>query len=255
MEYLIYIIGGLVAGMATGFVGLSAAVIIAPLFVTVLKMDPYTAIGIALASDILASGLSAFRYGKNKNIHLKNALVMGIAVIIFTIVGSYLSKDMDPFNLGGLSNILLVILGLRFLIFPVKGSKSGNIFAFTKSKFVQSLLWGIIIGMMSGYFGAGGGLSMLAVLTMALGYDLKTAVGTSVFIMVFTALVGSASHIVISGTLWIPLVITGFAALIGANFAAKYANKIDNKTLNIVVGSTLTAFGTILVILYIFQNI
>lgn len=255
MEYIVYVIGGLLAGIATGFVGLSAAVIIAPLLVTILHMDPYTAVGIALASDILASGLSALRYYTNKNIQLKNAAVMGIAVVIFTILGSYLSKDMDPFNLGGLSNVLVVVLGLRFLVYPVKESETGKLLNFTKSKFIQSVIWGIIIGMMSGYLGAGGGLSMLAVLTMALGYDLKTAVGTSVFIMVFTALVGSAAHIAISGTYWIPLIVTGFASLIGANFASKYANKINNKALNIIVGSILTVSGTVLVILYLIEHL
>lgn len=250
MDYLVYFIGGFVAGITTGFVGLSAAVIIAPLFVTVLGMEPYTAVGIALASDVLASGLSAYKYGKKGNIHLKSALVMGISVIIFTILGSYLSKDMNPVNLGWLLNVLLIILGLRFIIYPVKGG-SGTIFKFTKSKFIQSIFWGAIIGMISGYTGSGGGLSMLAVLTMILGYDLKKAVGTSVFIMVFTALVGSATHIIIGGTLWIPLVITGVAALIASNFAAHYANVIKNKTLNTVVGSILTVTGLILVIIYI----
>ncbi|MCK4551984.1 MAG: sulfite exporter TauE/SafE family protein [Tenericutes bacterium] len=255
MEYIIYIIGGLLAGIGTGFVGLSAAVIIAPMFVTLLKTDPYTAVGIALASDVLASAFSAFTYYRNKNIHLKNAAVLGISVVSFTILGSYLSKATNPVNLGGMLNIFVVFLGLRFLIFPVKDNNSGGLYNFTKSKFILSVFWGAVIGMISGYFGAGGGLSMLAVLTIALGYDLKTAVGTSVFIMVFTALVGSASHIVISGTLWVPLLITGFAALIGANFAAKYANRVNHVILNKVVGSTLTVFGIALVLIYIFQNV
>jgi uncharacterized membrane protein YfcA len=255
MDYLVYIIGGILAGVATGLVGLSAAVIIAPLFVTVLKMDPYTAVGIALASDVLASGLSAYTYYRHDNIHLKSAAVMGVTVVLFTILGSYLSKDMNPVNLGGILNIVLVILGIRFLLYPVKGNQVGNIFKFTKSKFFISIFWGAVIGMISGYTGSGGGLSMLAVLTIALGYDLKKAVGTSVFIMVFTAFVGAGSHIIISGTLWIPLLITGAAALVGANFAAQYANKVNNKILNIVVGSTLTVAGSVLVIIYLLQNI
>jgi hypothetical protein len=254
MEYLVYFIGGIAAGAATGFVGLSAAVIIAPLFVTLLKMDPYMAVGIALASDVLASGLSAYTYYRNKNIHLKSAAVMGVTVVLFTILGSYFSKDMDPVNLGGVLNIVLVILGIRFLVYPVKGNQGGNIFKLTKSRLFISVFWGAVIGIISGYTGSGGGLSMLAVLTIALGYDLKKAVGTSVFIMVFTAFVGAGSHILISGTEWIPLIITGFAALLGAKFAAQYANKINNKTLNIIIGSSLTVFGSVLVIIYILQN-
>lgn len=92
---------------------------------------------------------------------------------------------------------------------------------------------------------------MLAVLTVILGYDLKTGVGTSVFIMVFTALVGSVSHIIIGGTFWIPLLVTGVAALAGANISAKFANKIDHKALNIVIGTVLLLFGIVLVIWYL----
>ena len=76
IDIIVYIIGGFLAGIATGLVGLSAATIIAPLFVTVLLINPYIAIGIALASDVLASSLSAFHYIKNKNIQLTSASVM-----------------------------------------------------------------------------------------------------------------------------------------------------------------------------------
>ena len=45
-----------------------------------------------------------------------------------------------------------------------------------------------------GFIGAGGGMMMLLILTSVLGYELKTAVGTSVFIMTFTALTGAVSR-------------------------------------------------------------
>jgi hypothetical protein len=252
MDILVYIIGGFLAGVATGLVGLSAATIIAPLFFTVLGMDAYIAVGIALASDVLASALSAGHYIRNKNIQLKSAAVMAITVVLFTVLASYFSSDTDPVNLGGMLNLVVVFLGLRFLFFPVKENPNEKIFKFTKSKFIGSVFWGAIIGTISGFFGAGGGLSMLAVLTIVLGYDLKTGIGTSVFIMVFTAFVGATSHIIISGTDWVALAITGVAALVGANLSALYANKVNHKILNLTVGSTLTVFGLVLVGIYLF---
>ena len=114
----------------------------------------------------------------------------------------------------------------------------------------QSLLWGAVIGMISGYFGSGGGLSMLAVLTMLLGYGLKRAVGTSVFIMTFTAFVGATTHIIIGGTLWLPLIVASIFALIGANLASIYANKINEKRLNQIIGVFLVLYGTALVLVY-----
>lgn len=254
-DIVIYIIGGFFAGIATGLIGLSAATIIAPLFFVVLGMDSYTAIGIALASDVLASSLSAYYYIKNKNIHLKSAIVMAITVVLFTILASYLSSNTDSNRLGIMVNVFLVLLGIRFLVFPVKGNADGKIFQFTKSKFFASVFWGILIGLSSGYFGAGGGLSMLAVLTLVLKYDLKKAVGTSVFIMVFTAFVGATTHIIFDDKpiMWSAIFITGGAALIGANIASKYANRVNNKILNITVGSSLTALGIVLIIVYIFK--
>jgi uncharacterized membrane protein YfcA len=252
MDILVYLLGGFLAGIATGMVGLSAAVIIAPLFATVIGFDPYVAIGIALAADIFASATSATNYIRYKNIDLHRALVMGLAVVLFTILGSYLSRDMDPRNLGGVLNGVVVFLGLRFLLFPVSGRGPDKLMNPSKMVLFQSLLWGAVIGMISGYFGSGGGLSMLAVLTMLLGYGLKEAVGTSVFIMTFTAFVGAVTHIVIGGTDWLALVLASIAAFVGANGASIFANRIQEKRLNQIIGGFLVIYGVVLIVLYFF---
>ena len=68
-----------------------------------------------------------------------------------------------------------------------------------KKRIIQSIICGSIIGFICGFIGAGGGMMMLLILTSVLGYELKTAVGTSVFIMTFTALTGAISHFSIDG--------------------------------------------------------
>ncbi|XMB67022.1 sulfite exporter TauE/SafE family protein [Mycoplasmatota bacterium zrk1] len=250
MDIIVYIIGGILAGIATGLVGLSAATIIAPLFATMLGMPVYVAIGIALASDVLASAISAGNYIRNKNIDIESSLLLATCVIFFTVLGSYLSKDMNPYNLNGTINIFVLMLGLRFFIYPVKNGTQNKVIKPGKLLIVQTIIWGAIIGMINGYFGAGGGLSMLAVLTILLGYDLKRAVGTSVFIMTFTALVGASTHIIIGGTNWVPLIITCISAFIGANLASIYANRIDEVKLNKVIGSFLVVYGVSLILVY-----
>ena len=66
MIYLVYFvvcfIAGIGAGLGTGFAGMSAAAVISPMLITFLGMDPYMAVGIALASDVLASAVSAYTY-------------------------------------------------------------------------------------------------------------------------------------------------------------------------------------------------
>lgn len=251
VEIIVYFIGGLLAGIATGLVGLSAATIIAPLFATVLGMDVYLAIGVALASDVLASATSAVTYIKNKNILFnKKSVTFGLMVILFAALGSYFSKDTNPYNLGSALNIFVAVLGIRFIVFPVKDHGQGKLIKQGKMIYIQSILWGAIIGMISGYFGSGGGLSMLAVLTMLLGYKLRHGVGTSVFIMTFTALIAASVHFVIGGVEILPLIITCIAAFIGANISSVFANKVSNRTLNLTIGIFLLVFGITMVIVW-----
>ena len=87
-KIIICILAGLGAGLGTGFAGMSAAAVISPMLITFLHMDPYLAVGIALASDVLASAASAYTYGKNKNLDIKNGVIMMISVLCFTLVGS-----------------------------------------------------------------------------------------------------------------------------------------------------------------------
>ena len=90
-KILICLIAGVGAGFGTGLAGLSAAAVISPMLITFLGVNPYEAVGIALASDVLASAASAYTYGKNKNIDIKNGVVMLISVLVFTLLGSYLA--------------------------------------------------------------------------------------------------------------------------------------------------------------------
>ena len=67
-KIIICILAGLGAGLGTGFAGMSAAAVISPMLITFLGMDPYMAVGIALASDVLASAISTYTYGKSGNL-------------------------------------------------------------------------------------------------------------------------------------------------------------------------------------------
>ena len=89
VQFVVCFIAGIGAGLGTGFAGMSAAAVISPMLITFLGMDPYLAVGIALASDVLASAVSAYTYKKNGNLDVKNGAVMMAAVLVFTMVGSF----------------------------------------------------------------------------------------------------------------------------------------------------------------------
>ena len=191
-KFIICFLAGIGAGLGTGFAGMSAAAVISPMLITFLGMNPYMAVGIALASDVFASAVSAYTYGKHKNLDIKNGLVMMISVLCFTLVGSYISSLVPSTAMGGFSTFMTLLLGIKFIVRPVMTTKSSMDLVDAKKRFLQSVLCGFVVGFICGFVGAGGGMMMLLLLTSVLGYELKTAVGTSVFIMTFTALTGSS---------------------------------------------------------------
>ena len=243
---LVCFFAGMGAGLGTGFAGMSAAAVITPVLVTFLKMDAYQAVGIALASDVLASAISAYEYGKNKNLDIRNGLVMMASVLAFTMVGSWVSSRVNNQVMGGASVFMTMILGIKFIVKPVMTTKESMQAVSAGKRVVQSVVCGVIIGFICGFIGAGGGMMMLLILTSVLGYELKTAVGTSVFIMAFTAFTGSMSHFAIGGTPdWTVLALCVLFTLLWARIAAKFANKATPATLNRATGIVLLVLGIV----------
>lgn len=246
-KILVCFFAGLGAGLGTGFAGMSAAAVISPMLITFLDMPAYQAVGIALASDVLASAVSAYTYGKNKNLDIRNGLVMMAAVLLFTMIGSWTASLVPNTTMGSFSVFMTMLLGIKFIVRPVMTTKEAMASVSARKRIIQSIVCGSGVGFICGFIGAGGGMMMLLLLTSVLGYELKTAVGTSVFIMTFTALTGAASHFAIGGA---PdpmcLVLCVAFTLLWARVAALFANKASAKTLNRATGVVLTVLGIVI---------
>lgn len=245
LKVIICMLAGLGAGVGTGFAGMSAAAVISPMLITFLHMDPYMAVGIALASDVLASAASAVTYARNRNLDIKNGVIMMVSVLAFTLVGSGVASLVPQTTMGNFSIFMTLLLGIKFIVKPVMAPKQRFAQATGRQKAIRSIIGGSVVGFICGFIGAGGGMMMLLVLTSILGYELKTAVGTSVFIMSATALTGSVSHFVIGGMPDVEaLILCVISTLAFAQISSFFANKASPKVLNRVTGGILVALGT-----------
>ena len=245
LKVIICMLAGLGAGVGTGFAGMSAAAVISPMLIAFLHMDPYMAVGIALASDVLASAASAVTYARNRNLDIRNGVIMMVSVLAFTLVGSGVASLIPQTTMGNFSVFMTLLLGIKFIVKPIMAPKQRFAQATGRQKAVRSIIGGSVVGFICGFIGAGGGMMMLLVLTSILGYELKTAVGTSVFIMSATALTGSVSHFVIGGMPDVEaLILCVISTLAFAQISSFFANKASPKVLNRVTGGILVALGT-----------
>ena len=253
-EYLIVILAASLAGIGTGLVGLSAATAMVPLLIVLCptfggEHGAYMATAIALASDVLGSAVTAGVYAKNKKIDLKHGWLMLTCIIAMCTIGSAAAYFTHQEVLGGFSLFLCVAIGIRFLVkldSKERPEKDGTV-KLTAKEIAVSLFFGLTIGFGTGFFGSGGGMMMLIVFTAMLGYDRKTAVGTSTFIMTFTALIASVSHIMIEPTIlfecWDYLLLSIVVATVFSLVSARFANKVNGKVVGYVTGVILLVLG------------
>ena len=254
MVYVIYVLAGLGAGVVTGLAGLSAAVIITPMLVSLCGWASYDAVTVALASDVLASLLSAYTYYKNKNIDLRRGALVTLTAFLGTVLGSYcgyLFSRSNPDGLGYLSMATTILLGVKFLVKPMNGGADAMVKPSDATrKTVRAVLLGCVIGWVCGFTGSGGGVLMLMVFSLVLGYNLKVAVGTSTMVMTLVALTGAVSHVSMGAQIFpIPMLIVVVSCLLGALVSAKFANRCEITRLNKIVGVVLTILGIVTILI------
>ncbi len=258
MEYLWYVIAALGAGIGTGLAGLSAATVMVPILYVLCpsfggEAGAYQATAIALASDILGSAITTWTYIRYKNIDLKRGWIMLACIVSMCVAGSLAAHRAGNVVLGSFSLILTFCIGIRFLLkpeskradVPERGSK------LTPRDIAVSLFFGLTIGFGTGFVGTGGGMMMLVVFTFMLGMDHKTAVGTSTFIMTFTALIASVSHMVIEPSIvaerWDALLVCASVTTVASLVSAQFANRVSARTVSLVTGVVLVVCGGILI--------
>ena len=259
-EYVVVAIAAMLAGVGTGLVGLSAATAMVPLMIVLCptfggEHGAYMATAIALASDVLGSAVTTAVYAKNKKIDLRHGWLIAACIIGTCTVGSIAAYFTHQEVLGGFSLILCVFIGIRFLVSPEskerpeKDAKT----KLTIKEIAVSLFYGLSIGFGTGFFGSGGGMMMLIVFTAMLGYERKTAVGASTFIMTFTALIASVSHILIEPTIvlecWRFLVLAIVVATFFSLVSAQFANKVKGRVVGYVTGAILLVLGMSMIII------
>ena len=265
---LVCLAASLFAGIGTGFVGMSAAVAITPILMGFLGLPHFEATAISLASDVLASAGAAYMYHRHGNVDIKNGLLLLCTVLVFTFLGSLVAYFMPNMAMGIGTVTAISLMGLKMLIFPhtrIGKAKEGLT---PRRKLVYSIVFGALIGFVCGFVGAGGGMLLLLVLTVFLGYEMHKAVGTSVFVMAFSAFAGAAFHILIewifqggmntnhlslSENFFNVMILCIMFTMIFSLIGSKIANYLDERKLNIISGIMLLFIAVVVIFVqYIF---
>lgn len=254
MTQLLIVLVGLIAGVVTGLIGASGVMVIVPGLI-MLGYGAADAIGASLFADTVASLVVSWTYYQAGNVNLSQGWWIAVGSVLGAQVGSFISPHIAESSLGGSFGIFLIITAVIFAlrgmgaVIPVngqpvaKGEPNKFLKALRKNVVLSSLILGFLVGIISGLLGAGGGVMILLILVFLLEYSMHEGVGTSTFIMAFTAASGAIGH-AFTGNL--PLgaaVLSGLGTVIGGRFAARFANRVNEKVLSYIVGAIFGILG------------
>ena len=255
MIYAIYILAGLAGGVLTGMAGLTAAMVLTPILCGACGWPAYDATTIALIANVPSAMVTSYTFYKNGNMDIKRGMPVAIVSFLGAVVGSYLGYLLSQASENGISYIVIVSnLLMAVMFFMPSKKKEKNLTAAeekkAKTKGVLALALGFVIGMECGFMGSAGGVLMLMVLTLMLGMETKLAVGTSSLVMMLVALTGAVSHVAMGADVdLVPGIVITVMCTIGAVGSSRFANKVEEKTLNRAAGLVLLLVSVISLIL------
>lgn len=251
---------GFIAGIMTGLIGASGVMVLVP-GITMLGYSTFDAIGVSLFADTIASLVVSGTYYKAGNLNLKQGWWIVLGSVLGAQIGSFVSPNVPEVGLGNSFGIFLIVTAI---IFWMRGRKSlipANkepvtqrypeiklLKVLRRNVIASGILLGLLVGIISGLLGAGGGVMILLILVFVLNYKMHEGVGTSTFIMAFTAASGALGHAMTGNLPAKAAICSAVGTVVGGRIAARYANKVNEAILGKIVGSIFCLLGIMMLI-------
>jgi len=241
---------GLATGLVVGVTGASGVLLVVPLLTILLQFNMHTAVGTSLFVDMITPLFVAISYYRHGNVNLKAALWLAVGAILGAQVGALIANEFVPSELMGKGFILfLLAMAVTMWVKSFRPKKENTKVRLSEMNHKNRLITfgiGLLLGINSGLFGAGGGLMFLLVLIVILKYPTRIAIGTSSMIMAMTSMSGTVGY-AIQGTVdYKTGAIIAVAAVVSGLLGARLANKVDEKILNRIVGSIFAVIGILM---------
>ncbi|MBK6604480.1 MAG: sulfite exporter TauE/SafE family protein [Leptospiraceae bacterium] len=228
---LLFFIGGVLAGIIAGLLGVGGGIIIVPMLVFFGKL-PVNAVATSSLAIVITSISGSFQNWREGNLNFKKVISLGLPAVATAQLGVYLASHFSPLLLLSLFAILLFVnvylVSLRRRLVTVE-----NVSVDHDRIFLNTILTGGAAGILSGLFGVGGGVIMVPLQMLLLGEKIKVAIQTSLGVIILTAISASIGHAVAGNILLTEGLLIGFGGLVGAQFGTRFLPRLSDRVVTI----------------------
>ncbi|NEP59633.1 MAG: sulfite exporter TauE/SafE family protein [Symploca sp. SIO2G7] len=248
---IIFAGAGILAGIFAGFLGIGGGTVLVPLLLALGYNYPQ-AIATSSLSIVITAASGTLQNWHQKTLSWERVLMIGLPTIITAQIGVYLTKLFPDYWLKAAFGILLLIniylVQLRKFIKNQQQQENQEIVSnknarrWVSKSTIASLATGSLAGVLAGLFGIGGGVIMVPLQILLLKETIKTAIQTSLAVVVITSISACLGHAVDGNVLWLEGLLLGLGGCVGAQISTRFLPKLPNQLVSL-------AFQTYLVIL------
>jgi uncharacterized membrane protein YfcA len=252
----------LFVGITLGLVGSGGSILTVPILVYLMHIKPQLATTYSLFIVGIAAMVGAFRHYQLKNLQFEKAIYFGIPSIISLLITRKFLLPNVPENVMVLfgyqitkSVFIMLVFAMLMLAAAYSMLNSNSKQIETNINLKKLTLVGFLIGIITGFLGAGGGFLIIPSLLFFGGLQMKQAVGTSLLIIATNSLLGFTGDL-ISGVmldLWLLSTISGLA-IIGIFIGTQLSKKIDGNRLKPIFAWFIIVMGCYIIIKEIVLN-
>ncbi len=251
MEYLGYFLS-IIIGISLGLIGSGGSIITVPILVYLFAINPL----VATSYSLLIVGITAFigtvRYYQSGNLHVKTALYFAItSVITLLFVRNFILPiiPVHVFTVGSFivsKNILLMVIFALLMLFAAMAMihKKSEEKMHSVISYLRISIIGFLVGIVTGFLGAGGGFLIIPALIFFAKLPMKKAVGTSLLIITINSLIGFTADVLNGVQLNYKLLFSITAiAIVGMFIGIKVSAKINGEKLKPAFGWFVLVMG------------
>ena len=243
-QILILGAAGLFAGIMAGFLGIGGGTLLVPILL-VLGYQPVEAVATSSLSIVITALSGSVQNWRMGYLRLRPVFNLGLPALVTAQIGAYFADQVfSPrallFAFAGLLllNVYLVQLKKQVTTHQAKPETTTT----SINPILAYLITGSLAGLLAGLFGVGGGVIMVPLQIILLNRPIKTAIQTSLGVIVITALSACFGHALRGNVIWIPGVLLGIGGLLGSQFSTRFLPKLSDQVISF-------AFRSLLVIL------
>ena len=222
---------GFAAGILGSMIGLGGGIIVVPVL-TFLGFPPTVAASNSLFAALSNATASTISYSKQKRIEYYLGLKLGLLSIPGTVLGAIISTDVAPDIFKILFGFVLIASAAYIFLRKKIETKKKTI---SKQMIVFVIGASFFAGIISSFFGIGGGIIFVPLMVVGMGMAMKKAAPTSQMILLFASLSGVIVHSLLGHPDFLQAGMLSIGSFIGGLVGARLSIDIKERYLQILV--------------------